>query len=117
MYRSLRSTSLMQLLMVCVVALGLFAAPFAEAGTLAVKQVAMATTPNYSLHTQQAIPQSAAMTIGLRSTDGTTVKNLIEQKNQVIGVTAMATFTSASQQPSVAMLEKRSCSSHTTLYI
>jgi len=117
MFRSLRSTSLMQLLMVCVVALGLFAAPFAEASTVAVKQVAMATTPNTSMQALVAIPQTSTVAaMAQRSTDEATAK-LISDKTQVIGVTAMATFTSASRQPSVAMLEKRSCSSHTTLYI
>jgi hypothetical protein len=116
MYRSLRSTSLMQLLLVCVIALGLFAAPFAEAGTLAVNQVAMASTPNPDLHTQPAIPQSAAMTIGLRSTDEGSV-NILSEEKPVIGGIAMATFASASILPSVAISESRSCSSSTTLNI
>ena len=116
MFRSLRSTSLLHLVMVvCVMALGLLAAPFAEAGTLAVKQVAMATTPNHYLTAIPAKPVMALVLASQRSTDA--VEATLLTKTKMIGGIAMATFTSASYQSSVALLEKRSCSSHTTLYI
>ena len=109
MYRSLRSTSLCQLLMGCMIAFGLFAAPFAEAGTMTVTQAYKATTPNPDL-TALVNTQTFAVASSQRSTDETTVKTLSE-KTKVIGVIAMATFASASILPGAALLEKRSFSS------
>ena len=98
------------LLISVVMAVGLFAVPFAEAGTLAVNQVAMATTPNHDLTATTTDVTALVPDTGQRSTDAVEVNTLT--KNQMIGGIAMATFASASYLLSVAMLEKRSYTSH-----
>ena len=103
----MKRSTFTQLLLAVVVMFGLFAAPFAEAGTLAVNQVAMATTPNHDLTATTASTVARLGPVGQRSTDAVEATLLTE--NKMIGGVATAKFASASYKPSVAMLEKRSC--------
>ena len=112
--KSFRSTSLAMVLMFAVAMLGCFAAPFAEAGTLAVNQAYIASTPNHDLTAITANPKMTLVpSTGQRSTDATEA-TILTAKTKMIGGIAMATFTSASYSPSVAMQVHRSPGLHTS---
>jgi len=106
-----RSTFLVQMLVVCVIAFGLLAAPFAEASTVAVGQVYKAVAPNPDLSAMvNSSNFSVTTSVVQRSRDNATAQGLIKHRDEVIGITASATNMSAIYLPRAALLERRCCS-------
>ena len=108
-----RSTFLVQMLVVCVIAFGLLAAPFAEASTVAIAQTCHSTMPHTGL-VGTAPNFAVAQAMDLRSTGEGPSANLLTVKIKVLNHVDAAKFVSAGLLPRWAKSAYRSCSSQTT---